>query len=245
MEALIESINNIGLIEPVVLMEIEKGKKYSICAGQRRLLAFKKLEKDKIPARVIAPVENRIAKLISLSENLQKKDINFMDKCRMVAELFNLYEGTKQEKLKRISHDLGVSRSAVVKWHQRGVIPDEVKVLIGEKRLSQQKAWQITAALLGNAEKIIEAAKFIAEENKTGPEQRNIIKAAKELGPDASLEEIKNRANELPPLITIKIHIEESAFNVLKGEKNKRGFERTEDLIVDIIDIFLENEDLK
>ena len=105
LDALIDSIKNVGLIEPVVLMEIDKGKKYSICAGQRRLLAFKKLEKDKIPARVIAPVDDRIAKLISLSENLQKKDIDFIDKCRVV-EVTELTEHDIHEILDKIPSDI-------------------------------------------------------------------------------------------------------------------------------------------
>lgn len=49
---LIQSIKSVGLLQPIGVYPLAY-KKYALLYGQRRLLAFKKMKKKKIPAVII------------------------------------------------------------------------------------------------------------------------------------------------------------------------------------------------
>ena len=72
---LASSIEKRGLLQPVILSEI--GTRYGIQAGHRRVLAFKLLERETIPA-LIRPSPEMLAE-IQLIENIQREDLSPAD----------------------------------------------------------------------------------------------------------------------------------------------------------------------
>lgn len=81
-DALADSIRVVGLIEPIVVCpagEKEKGK-YEIIAGRRRFLAHKKLGKQSIAALVFPnAIDKQSAILLSVSENLVRRGLDFRE----------------------------------------------------------------------------------------------------------------------------------------------------------------------
>ena len=69
------SIEKKGLLQPVILSE--KGTRYGIQAGHRRVLAFKLLERQTIPA-LVRPSPEILAE-IQLIENIQREDLSPAD----------------------------------------------------------------------------------------------------------------------------------------------------------------------
>ena len=65
---LADSIAKIGLLEPIVVCETEESGKYEILTGQRRFLAHKQLQLEKIKCCVLdGKVDETDAKIISIT----------------------------------------------------------------------------------------------------------------------------------------------------------------------------------
>ena len=70
LEELKTSIQRIGLIHPVIL--IQKNGRFELVAGQRRFLAFKALGEKTIPSMVINDLDHLSKKILSFTENIQR-----------------------------------------------------------------------------------------------------------------------------------------------------------------------------
>lgn len=93
-DALAKSIKTEGLLEPIIVTaavdtagSIIPGK-YSVVAGYRRLTAVRLLELPTIPAVIVdANADRRLR--IALIENLQREDMNPLDKARGITKLLS------------------------------------------------------------------------------------------------------------------------------------------------------------
>lgn len=74
---LAESIKEQGVIQPIVVRPIDDS--YEIIAGERRLMAVKKLGWSAIPSIVYESTDNETAMELALIENLQREDLNPME----------------------------------------------------------------------------------------------------------------------------------------------------------------------
>jgi len=96
---LADSIEEHGLLQPVVLMGVWGEPKYSLIVGQRRFRAFQRLRErhpndgfDRIPARFVPPKSKDYAKVLSLIENLQRVEVNYADVAAAVTHLWEKYK---------------------------------------------------------------------------------------------------------------------------------------------------------
>jgi ParB family chromosome partitioning protein len=106
LEELADSIKKYGLIQPIVVTK--KDGYYQIIAGERRWRASKKAGLTEIPAIIREDNEQR-NKEISLIENIQREDLNPIEKARGIKQLMDEYDLTQQ----RVADILGKSRSAI------------------------------------------------------------------------------------------------------------------------------------
>ena len=96
-QALAESIESIGLLNPVVVKASTKTdsgtaeETFSMVAGVRRLLACKRLGHTLIPARIFqgTEIDDRLAEI---DENLCRAELNELEKSEHLAERKELYE---------------------------------------------------------------------------------------------------------------------------------------------------------
>ena len=80
-KALMESINNRGVLEPVLVTP--RDGKYLLLCGERRYLAAQKLSHESIPARIVNTVTQKDEILaIQIIENLQREDLNPIDQAK-------------------------------------------------------------------------------------------------------------------------------------------------------------------
>jgi ParB family chromosome partitioning protein len=83
-----ESIAEIGLQFPVVVQPWEDGK-YRLIAGHRRYKAVTVFLKwDKIPATVRSDLNEHQARLLNLTENLERKDLNMLEEALAIQGLY-------------------------------------------------------------------------------------------------------------------------------------------------------------
>ena len=106
LQELAESIKMYGVIKPIVVTE--KEGYYSIIAGERRWRAAKIAGLTEIPA-IVRDNDEKKNKEISLIENIQREDLNPVDKALGIKSLIDEYQ-LKQEEIAKI---LGKSRSGI------------------------------------------------------------------------------------------------------------------------------------
>ncbi len=106
LEELANSIKEYGVIQPIIVSK--KDKYYEIVAGERRWRASKKAGLTEIPAIVKEDDEKR-NKEISLIENIQREDLNPIEKARGIKLLMDEYELTQAE----VAEIVGKSRSSI------------------------------------------------------------------------------------------------------------------------------------
>ena len=105
-DELANSIKEYGVIQPIIVTK--KGKYYEIVAGERRWKASKRAGLTEIPA-IIREHDERRNKEISLIENIQREDLNPIEKARGIKVLMEEYDLTQQ----KVADILGKSRSSI------------------------------------------------------------------------------------------------------------------------------------
>lgn len=103
---LAESIKKYGLIQPIVVTQ--KDDYYQIIAGERRWRASKKAGLIEVPC-IIREEDERKNKEIALIENIQRQDLNPIEKAKGFKQLMDDYGMTQMQ----LSEAIGISRSAV------------------------------------------------------------------------------------------------------------------------------------
>lgn len=105
-EDLANSIKEYGVIQPIIVSK--KSNYYEIIAGERRWRASKKAGLTEIPA-IIRDDDEQKNKEISLIENIQREDLNPIEKARGIKQLMEEYNLTQQ----KVAEKLGKSRSSI------------------------------------------------------------------------------------------------------------------------------------
>jgi ParB family chromosome partitioning protein len=94
-DSLSESIKKQGLLQPVVVRPAGAGF-YELVAGERRWRASRKAGLARIPA-VVREVDDKRMLELALVENLQRRDLNPMEKARAFRQLMQLNSWTQEQ----------------------------------------------------------------------------------------------------------------------------------------------------
>ena len=106
LEELANSIKEYGVIQPILVAK--KDNYYEIIAGERRWRASKKAGLEVIPA-IVREDDKKNNMEISLIENIQREDLNPIEKARGIKKLMEEYNFTQVE----VAEKLGKSRSSI------------------------------------------------------------------------------------------------------------------------------------
>ena len=137
-DELAESIKRYGVIQPIIVSK--KDKYYEIIAGERRWRASKKAGLEEIPC-IIREDSERKNKEIALIENIQREDLNAIEKARGFKELMNNYNLTQQE----LSEIVGKSRSSIANTIRLLNLDERVMDLIIQGQLQETHARALLA----------------------------------------------------------------------------------------------------
>ncbi|NOX09335.1 MAG: ParB/RepB/Spo0J family partition protein [Gammaproteobacteria bacterium] len=95
LDDLADSIRAQGVVQPIVVRLIDKGR-YEIIAGERRWRAAQIAGLDEIPV-VIRQVEDKAAIAMALIENIQREDLNPLEEARALQRLIEEFDMTHKE----------------------------------------------------------------------------------------------------------------------------------------------------
>lgn len=117
---LVESIKANGILQPILVRPAPPG--YEIIAGERRWQAAKMAGIRRVPI-VVRQVDDQDVLTLALIENLQRVDLNPIEKARAFANLLNRFGLTQDEAAKRIGKD----RSTIANFLRLLDLPEEVR----------------------------------------------------------------------------------------------------------------------
>ena len=130
---LAESIRRYGILQPLTVRRTDEG--YELIAGERRLRAAKLAGLREVPCLLARSSEEESA-LLALIENLQRRDLHYLEEAAAIARLIATY-GLSQE---QAAERLGKSQSAIAnKLRLLRLSPDCVR-LLREHDLSERHA---------------------------------------------------------------------------------------------------------
>lgn len=167
LEELASSIKEYGLIQPIVVTK--KDGYYSIIAGERRWRASKLAGLKEIPA-IIREDDEKINSEISLIENMQREDLNPVEKAMGIRTLMNNYGMSQEEVAKK----LGKGRSTVANWIRVLNLEPRVLEMAKEGKISEGYCKALLA--ITDPEKQYQTAIQMLERNST---VRQVEKKAK------------------------------------------------------------------
>lgn len=167
LKELADSIKTHGILQPVVVRRA--GDRYQLVLGERRLRAAKIAGKTTVPA-IVRDVDDAESLKHALMENLQREDLNAIEEARgyeLLKSEFNLA-------VKEIAEMIGKDRSTVTNCLRLLGLPDAVKSLIIEGKLSAGHARALLSiegeeAQIAWAEKIVSESLTVREIERAAP----------------------------------------------------------------------------
>ena len=127
---LAQSLNEHGLLQPTVVREKSDGR-YELVSGERRLRAALQVGWQQIPAMIIQ-VDDTDSAILSLVENVQRKDLNAIEKAKSFKRLMKAGGCTQEELAKSLSLD----RSTVANLIRLLDLPQDLQAAIREDKIS-------------------------------------------------------------------------------------------------------------
>ena len=131
--ALCESIKTHGLLQPILVRKVDN--RYQLIAGERRLRAAIKAGWSEVPA-MIKQVDDREVAELAIVENLQRKDLNALEKAASFQQYLQRYECTQEE----LANRLKIDRSTVANLIRLLELPDEVQQSLRRGSITQGHA---------------------------------------------------------------------------------------------------------
>lgn len=134
LQELADSIQSIGIIQPITLRQEADGT-YMIIAGERRFRASQLAGLLTVPAYIRKASDDDVMEM-ALIENIQREDLNAIE-VALAYQQIQAKGGLTQDEL---SHRVGKSRSAVANFMRLLKLPAEIQIALKEKRLSMGHA---------------------------------------------------------------------------------------------------------
>lgn len=156
LQELANSIKEHGVFQPIIVKKSIKG--YEIIAGERRYKASQLAGKETIPAIVRDFTDENMME-IALLENLQRENLNSIEEATAYQKLLASLKVTQEE----LANKLGKSRSHITNMLGLLELPEEVKNLIAEEKITMSHARVLSK--MKDKNEIINLANKIVDEN--------------------------------------------------------------------------------
>jgi ParB family chromosome partitioning protein len=183
MQALVESVKDKGILQPILVRRLEgEGSHYQIIAGERRWRAAQAAKLHNVPV-VIREFSDEDALEIALVENLQRQDLSPIEEAAGFKRLMDEFSLTQE----KVSARVGKSRSHVANMLRLLNLPEEVREMLDDGRLSAGHARALVSAdePLSLARQIVAGGFNVRQAEKLSRRQKGAAPARKKDEKDA------------------------------------------------------------
>jgi ParB family chromosome partitioning protein len=174
LEELAESVRQNGVLQPIIVRK-SSAKGYELVAGERRHKASILAELDTIPA-IVRDLNEEFMIRYAILENLQREDLTALEE----ADAYQLMMDKLSLTQEKVADALGKSRSHVANHLRLRTLPDEVKQLITDNKLSMGQARTLRS--LGDEKQVIALAKKAVKEHLTVRQLEKMVSDIKKDG---------------------------------------------------------------
>lgn len=129
LEELAASIQQHGLIQPIVLRKLGKG--YEIVAGERRWRAARLAGLKEVPC-IVKELTEEENMLLAIVENMQREDLNPIEEAEGLKKMIDTYGLTQEQ----VSYSVGKSRPYITNSLRLLKLPGKVQQLTAEGKIT-------------------------------------------------------------------------------------------------------------
>jgi ParB family chromosome partitioning protein len=240
LQDLADSIKQYGVLQPLTVSRVELEKEdggglvteYELIAGERRLRAAKLAQVSQVPV-IIRTGDTAIMKLeLAILENLQREDLNSVDRARAFFRLVNEFKFTHSEVAKK----MGKSREYVSNSLRILTLPEEILNALSLGKITEGHTRPILMLVDHPEEQLVLFKEIVYKKITVREAERLARKIAydrvrkKEFMPDPEITELEEEFQEK---LGTRVHIDKKEL----GGQIKIDFFSTEDLraILDLI----------
>ena len=134
LEGLAQSIRANGILQPLLVRNIENGR-YELIAGERRLRAARLVGLTKVPC-IVNEISESDSAVFAVIENLQRQNLDYFEEAEALALLINDYRMSQEELCKK----LGKAQSTLSNKLRLLKLSDEMRYKISRAGLSERHA---------------------------------------------------------------------------------------------------------
>jgi ParB family chromosome partitioning protein len=153
---LADSIRTHGILQPLIVRRSDE--RFELVAGERRLRAAQAADWRQVPVQ-IRDVDDRQMAELAIVENVQRKDLNAIEKAESFERYINQYQCTQEELAARVQID----RSTVANLIRLLELPGDVKQMVQQGDITQGHARALLP--LGDEQEQISFARRIKKES--------------------------------------------------------------------------------
>ncbi len=211
---LAESIRQYGVLQPLVVSRIEKETgdgglvtEYELIAGERRLRASKLAGLSQVPAIIRVGDDSMMKLEIAIIENLQREDLNPVERARAFARLVEEFKFTHTQ----IGQKMGKSREYVSNSLRLLALPQEFLDALSAGKINEGHTRPLMMLSTRPEEQMTLFKEIVFRKISVREAERIARRIAvdkvrkKELLPNTELMEIENRLQES---LGTRVHIE-------------------------------------
>lgn len=231
-EILAASMKKYGLRQPIEVRRVGDSDFYEVIAGSRRTLAARSLEWKTIRGFVVTepPKEDRI---LSLSENINRLDIDPKDRATNILELLDEQGGDWMT----LSEMLNRSVATLQHWASYGNVPEKIQEMVTDKKLGQGYARELARFSEVDPTEMIKIAEKLASVEEKGHKDAIINSIRKK--PKITADEIGKKFEETQEELSVNIIFNPRLSKAIKEESEKRSeepFQFIKSIIRDYLD---------
>ena len=141
LKGLAASIAEKGVLQPILVRPTATRDIYEIIAGERRWRAAQIAKLHEVPV-IVRPFSDAQSLEIAIIENVQRSDLTAIEEAAAYQELMNRFQYTQEQ----VSEVIGKSRSHIANTLRLLKLPDSVKKLIAEGKLTAGHARALIGA---------------------------------------------------------------------------------------------------
>ncbi|MCW2315087.1 ParB family chromosome partitioning protein [Rhodoblastus acidophilus] len=213
LQELSESIRERGIIQPIVVRELESAKNiFEIIAGERRWRAAQRIGLHEVPI-VVVEADDRLSLELAIIENVQRTDLNAIEEAEGYDRLIAEFAYTQAD----LAKILGKSRSYVTNTLRLLKLPDSVRSYVVDGRISAGHARALLSLddptamverIVNEGLSVRDVERLVAEGDEKKPPRPSVPKA-----PDIVRIE-KNISDALGVAINVNARGESGSINI-------------------------------
>jgi len=233
-EELVASVREHGVLQPVLVRRADDG--YELIAGERRWRASREAGLESVPA-VVRDLGDDDALTLALVENIQREDLNPIEKAKGFREMAQRFDLTQEE----VSRRTGVTRSTISNFLRLLDLPDAVQDLVSSDTISMGHARALLAVpksrdRINLCERIVRKGMSVREvENAIAKRRHFKSRSAKARKKPAKSSHVRDLEDRLRERVGLKVELETQE----KGGKAIFHFADDDDLqhLLDVLGI--------